>query len=338
MFTYILTVIVLLIGLIAIEIKKSYHALPLKEIKYRAVNGDELASRLYKAASYGSSLEAFLWLVIILCATGSLFLINSFSPFWFSFIAVALLLWLAFAWIPSTKVAKPSNFIVRYTSPALAWIMNYVHPLIRRISGKAAAVHPNHIYEQSDLINLINKLKNEPDVRINPEQLEIIKRCLSLSETKATELAKPWSKVKTISEEETVGPVLLDELVKSEQQFIPVSDHAEPKKITGMLDMSKININASGRVLNYMDKVIYYLNEDDTLDVALHTFGETNYPVFIVVDAKGRLSGLLSLRDISSQILSTQPGISFSEYTDLEAVANKYTVTPEVPEDMDADK
>src|SRR5579872_4238090 len=131
MYNYILTAVVLLIGLIAIEVKKSYHALPLKELKYRAVHGDELASRLYRVAAYGSSLEAFLWLVIVLSASGSLLLITSYAPLWASFIVVAALLWLAFAWIPATKVAAPANFIVKYCSPAIAWMMNYVHPLIR---------------------------------------------------------------------------------------------------------------------------------------------------------------------------------------------------------------
>lgn len=324
MATYILLFIILLIGLIAIEIMKSYHALPIKELKYRASSGDELASRLYRAAAYGNSLEAFLWLVIVLCATGSLFLINSFAPFWLSFIAIALLLWLAFAWLPKTKPAKPANIIVRYCSPMVAWIMNYVHPLLRRISGRAVITTQHHIYDQQDLINLVNRLKNQEGSRINPEQLEIIKNCLNLSSVKITDLAKPWSKVKTVTDDEAVGPVLLDELVKSEQQFIPVKNKNETKKVIGILDMGKLNINAQAKVSNYMDKVVYYLNEDDSLDIALHAFGQTNYPAFIIVDDKNRLTGLLTFKDLVSQIISSEPGLSFNEYTDQEAVANKY--------------
>jgi CBS domain containing-hemolysin-like protein len=331
--TYIGTVVVLIIGLIAIELKKGYQALPIKELKYRAANGDELAKHLYKAAAYGSSLEAFLWLVIVLCAAGSLFLITSFAPFWLSFIAIVLLLWLAFAWIPNTKVAVPTNFIVKYSAPVVAKIMNYIYPLLRSVSTKTIVKPHNHIYDHKDLLDVLNKIKNQADSRINPEQLEIIKRSLDLGSIKTTDVAKPWSKVKTATEDETVGPILLDELHKSEQQFIPIKNISEPKVLSGMLDLSKLNINAQARIANYMDRVIYYLNEDDTLDVVLHAFGQTNYPAFVIVDNKQHFIGLLTIGDVINQIIVSQPGISFSEYTDISAVASKYEVKEEETEE-----
>lgn len=328
MLDYFIAVFLLLIVLLAIELRKTYHAVPKKELRYRASHGDQLAEKLYRAAAYDSTLDVFLWLIIILGAAGSLVLFNRVAPLWLSFIGIVLLLWLGFAWLPKAKVSKFTRKLVIMVTPPVAGILNYIHPSVKRIyrvtrSDFEGSVHTG-VYDKRDLIDLIDKQKTQNDNRISEEELNIIKRSIKLSETKVSQACLPWSKVKTISSTDPVGPILLDELHKSDQLLIPVTEDDKSKEVIGILNLNKLDLTSKGIVDDSMDRTVYYLNEDDTLDTALKSFAITNYPLFIVVDDKQHFVGTLSFNNIIERLVGHIPGDNFEQFSSLIGTANKY--------------
>ena len=331
MIDYIFAILLLGFVLIAIELRKSYHALPKKELKYRASHGDALAEKLYRAATYDTTLDIFLWLVIILSAAGSLVLFNRLAPAWLSFIAVVLLLWIAFAWLPKAKVSKLTVKLVVMITPLVATILNYFHPLAHRASrlNKAHSSKVVHtgVYDKAGLIELIDQQKTQPDNRINDQDLEIMARSIDLPATKVADVCLPWSKVKTIMPNDPVGPILLDELHKSQQHLVPVTSDKASKELIGILNLSKLDISSKGLVSDHMDTTVYYLNEEDSLDYALKSFAVTNYPLFIVVDDKRNLRGVLTFNDIVEQLVGHIPGEDYEQFASIDAVADKYKQT-----------
>jgi CBS domain containing-hemolysin-like protein len=340
MIDFAFAILLLLIVLLAIELRKSYHLLPKSELKYRAAHGDQLAEKLYRAAAYGSTLDVFLWIVIIFGSAGGLVLFNVVAPLWLSFIAIVLLLWLGFAWLPKAKVSKFTTKLVIFVTPPLASILNYLHPSVKRAYRltRSDFEKANHtgVYDKKGLSELIDKQKAQQDNRISEQELNIIKKSIDLFDTKVSDVCLPWSKVKKITIIDPVGPILLDELHKSDQLLIPVTEDKGSKEIVGILNLNKLNITSKGIVSDSMDSTVYYLNEDDTLDNALKSFATTNYPLFIVVDDTEHYVGVLTFSSVVAELLGHVPEDSFEQFASLSVVAGKYRPSDSSEDDQTA--
>ncbi|MEI9913744.1 MAG: CNNM domain-containing protein [Candidatus Saccharibacteria bacterium] len=166
---YIYSLILLIIALVCIELRKSYHAVPKAELKRQAKAGDVLADKIYHAVSYEESLETLLWILIILCAAGSLILFNRVAPLWLDFIAIVLFIWVAFAWLPKRRMDRFSLRLASILSPVIVWLLNYLHPLFQKVNhfgSKAITVHTG-VYDKKDLIKLVEAQKKQADNRLS---------------------------------------------------------------------------------------------------------------------------------------------------------------------------
>ena len=313
---FIYSIILLILALIAIELRKSYNQIPKVELRRRAASGDILASKIYRAVAYGDSLEILLWLIIILCLAGSLSLFYIVAPLWLGFIVVVLFTWLALAWLPKLGINSLGDKLALYITPGLVFVLNYLHPIFSKINKSIdKTVSPSHtgLYDRKDLLNLVSKQKKQLDSRISLDDLTIIKRGLKLTNKTVGQYCKSWAKLHHVLAEDTIGPILLDELHKSKQPFVPVIADAKSKDVVGIIDISRLNPSSSGLVKDIMDENIYYLHEDDSLSEALKAMAHTTNPVFIVLDKKQRLFGMITLRDVLAELINL--GTKAKDYT-----------------------
>jgi CBS domain containing-hemolysin-like protein len=302
---YIFSIILLIIALIAIELRKIYHALPKNEIRFRARQGDALAKKIYHAISYQESLEIFLWTVILLSVSGSLLLLNSVAPSWLNFIAVAIYLGLAFAWLPRVRYNSLSDKLAASLSPAIVWILNYLHPSLQKAynilsRNKPKNVHTG-IYDHQDLYDLLDKQKSQSDSRISPSELELVTKTLGLSKKIISQYQKTWPNVICVAENDSIGPVLLDELHKSNQYYAPVID--QQNEVVGILDVRRLDMSTSGKAVDHMDANIHYLLEDESLKSALKIMTKTSSPAYIVKDTNDNNVGIITLSDVLSELI-----------------------------------
>src|ERR1700721_565787 len=119
MTSYILSIVLLIIALVAIELRKGYHDIPKNELRRRALSGDVLADKVYKAVAFEDRLETFLWLVIILATASSLFIFDQVAPLWLDFLAIVIFLGVAFAWLPKVRLNSFSEKLIIYLPPAV---------------------------------------------------------------------------------------------------------------------------------------------------------------------------------------------------------------------------
>jgi len=302
---YIFSIVLLIIALVAIELRKIYHALPKNEVRFRARHGDQLANKIYHAVAYEESLEILLWTIILLSVSGSLLLLNSVAPSWLNFIAVALYLGIAFAWLPRVKYNSISDKLALYLTPAIVWVLNYLHPVIQKVyrlvNRKGRKHSHTGIYDEEGLNELLEKQKTQADSRISKADLELVTKSLDLANKKIGDYQRSWSDVKKVKADDSIGPVLLDELHKSEQHFAPVLD--ESKEVIGVLNVSKLDISSGGEVKKHMDHHIHYLEEDQSLKDALLTITKANQLVYIVKDSRDNNIGMITLADILNELL-----------------------------------
>src|SRR5665213_1813700 len=118
-------IILALVMLLAIALNKTYHHLPFKELKRQARHNEYPARTLYRAAAYGPSLQALLFIIIVLAAASSFVLFAISLNTWMAFGLVAVLLWLGFLWLPASRLTSVSSRLATWMASPLAWALRY---------------------------------------------------------------------------------------------------------------------------------------------------------------------------------------------------------------------
>jgi CBS domain containing-hemolysin-like protein len=324
----VLAIIFLLLALLGVVVRKTYYYLPLRELKRRAEKHDKLASQLYRAVAYGNSLRSLLWLYIGLTSAAGLVLLARLLPVWASLLIVGPLLWIAFSLVPATRTTRIGAILTRMVTPFIAWLLNYLHPVLSRsadvVERRYIAADHTRLYEREDLLELIRRQHHQPDNRLTDEELEIVERTLHFDDYKVSNIMTPRKRIKTVLADDTVGPILIDEVHKSGQPYALVRESAKGP-FEGTLFFNQLNIGSSGRVRDIMEPTVYYLHENDALGQALHAFFVTNHSLFVVVDSAEDFAGVLTIADVLKQLLGHVPGDDFDQYADPAIVAARHT-------------
>ncbi len=320
-------IVFLVLALFGIVLRKTYFSLPLRELKRRAQKHGSHDAKLYRAAAYDSSLRSLLWLYIGLTSALSLILLARQLPVWLGVLIIGPLLWIVFSLVPASRTTKFGVALTRLVTPLIAWLLSFLHPLLSRGADFAqrhfAAPKHTGLFERDDLLQLIEHQQNLPDSRISSEELEVFKRALNFDKYKVRDVLLPRKHVKTVLEDDVIGPILIDELHKNAQDYVLVRE-SKKGPFVGTLAFNRLSIKSSGQVKDFMDTTVYYLNENDTLSEALHAFFTTNHPLFVVVDSHEEYLGIVSVGHILNKLLGHIPGDDFDQYSDYAAVAARY--------------
>ena len=323
----ILAAILLILAIGGVVVRKTYYYLPLPELKRRAEKRDPLATKLYPAVAYGSSLRGLLWLFIALTSAGGFILLARTIAVWLSLLVVAIILWAAFSWLPASRVTSFGRRLTVMVTPLITWLLNYLYPSFSRGAAIAekhysAAPHTG-LFERSDLLRLIEQQQQQADSRLSSEELEIIKRVLSLDDYTVADVLTARKLIKTVLATDTIGPILINELHENGQDIVLVRD--TPKgMIVGTLEFKQLDLKSTGQVRDSMDPTVYYVHEQDSLAEALRAFFVTNHSLFIVVNNAEEYVGVISVQDMLRQLLGHIPGDDFDQYADLSAVAARH--------------
>ena len=144
----------------------------------------------------------------------------------------------------------------------------------------------------------------------------------------------PRKKIKIISPDDLIGPVLINELHKNNQVYALVKSSAKGP-IEGSVDYTKLDLQRSGKIKDFMETTVYYVHQDDRLSEALRAFKITNHPVLVVVNSHEDYVGVITVDNILEQLLGHIPGDDFSQYSDLVAVAGKHLKIHHADEDTE---
>lgn len=323
-----LAIIFLLLAVGGMVVRKTYYHLPARELKRRANKNDQFAVQLYRAVAYGNSLRGLLWLHIGLMTGLSVILLARELPVWVSLLIVGPFLWITFSLIPTTRVTKLGAGLTNLVTPLVAWLLYYLHPILNRgadvVEGRLTRPDHTKLYEREDLIELIERQQWQNDSRITDEELEIAKRALSFDDHKVADLLTPRKKIKSVLADDTIGPVLIDELHKSGQEYVFVRE-SKKGPVIGTLQFNKLSIDSEGKVKDLMNPTVYYIHENDSLSQVLHAFFVTNQPTFVVVNGFEEYVGIIGMENILRQLLGHIPGEEFDQYANMEAVAHRHS-------------
>lgn len=311
--------------LLAVSLQRTYSAVPLRELKRRARSGNELAAAFTKAVGYGYSLRAILWVLIGLSSALFFVFVSLEYPTWFAIMLSAFLVWLGFLWLPARQVTRYGETFAAWVAPGFAKLASWVHPIIDRI---AKFIHKNHpvnihtgLYERQDFVELIEKQKVQADNRIEQSELDVAKHALTYGDKQIGDVMTPRRVVKMVKADDSIGPVLLDELHKSGHSRFPVYE-GKPEHIVGTLFLRDlVEGSEHGLVKTHMKKTAYYVHEDQSLHDAFQAILKTHHQLFIVVNSFEEYVGIITMEDVLETMIGKPIVDEFDQYEDLRAVA-----------------
>lgn len=323
---YVSALVLLIAALLLIGLQKTYYFFPARELKRQARSGDREAEQLYRAVAYGGSLRLLLWLAIGLCVAGGYALLTLVAPAWLVFLAVAALIWHGFAWAPHAPVSGPGARLAVGVSPLVAWILYYIHPLLDRIQSFIARHRPvlfhTGLFERDDLLELIKQQRDLADNRISHDELNLALHALSFGDKAAGATMVPKQAVSSVSENDVLGPVLMDELYDSRHSRFPVVNAAG--NVVGVLYLRDlVAARSSGTVRELMKPRVCFVHEDQTLYQVLHAFLTTKQHLFVVINSNQTYVGIITIEDVLEQIIGHKIEDDFDSYEDRRAVAEQ---------------
>lgn len=320
--------VLLLIGVVkCVLLYRAYRILPLVELKRRARSGDHGATALYKVAAHEDELNALLYISGVACAI-AVVVMASRASWWFATIIILFIAWLIF-WAPRPR---PGGLIWRYgavASKPLFRVVNFLHVFLApaaKLFPASTRLHVHTgIYEKEDLLSLLQAQKRQAGSNIREEDLKIAEGALTFGDKKVGDCMTPRRSVRFVSENEAVGPMLMDELHATGFSRLPVtSDSAKTAspKVTGILYIKDlIDHPDKGRVRDVMRKKSAFINESCSLHQALDAFLKSHQHLLVVVNNFEEVAGVITLEDVLEQIIGTRITDEFDKYEDLRAVA-----------------
>lgn len=342
MFQFILAVVCALIVLAAVTVKKTYYFLPAKEVKRQAEAGGMPAVLFWRAVAYGPSLRLFLWLVIGFASALCFVLLGNVAPPILAFIAVVLLLYIAFAWLPSSRLTGLSVRTTELLTPAIAWLVSTLDPVLRLIRSFFDRRRPGHVhtgvYIREDLLELIEQQKNQQDNRLTIEELDLASHALRFGDLTVRKVMTGRKKVHAVNAADSISPVFLDELHKIGGSLFPVYE-GDKNSIVGVLQLADLTDISKGKgtkglVRTHMHRGVVYVHESDSLADALHAYYFTKKPMLVVVNKFEEYVGILTIDDILHQLLGTPGEYEFDRHEDRAAVAARHTKKPKPVEEI----
>ncbi len=325
---FILSLVFIFLAIVLAVAAKVYSHTPAHELKRRAASKRQPAAKLFTAVAYGSSLFILLWGGIAVFGSLGLVLLARTTSVVISVPAIIAMLMFTFIWLPASRVTKTGTRVTLLITPAIVWVLRHFYPVLSRggeqVEKRSPTPHTG-LFERSDILKLIQLQADQQDSRLSIEELAIIQRALVFGDYQVRDIITPRSKVMTVKTNETLGPILIDELHKSETPFVLVKDSDD--NTVGSLEIQKLGLKSSGPVSDHLSP-IYYLHENDTLREALHAFFVTNYPLFVVVNSFEEYVGIITIESVLRQLLGHLPGDEFEQYSNIAAVAGRHPKNP----------
>jgi len=320
-----LTLILALLVILFISIAKVYRSVPLIELKRRARNGHEPAKSIYRVAGYKRSSQ-FLLLFLASIASAGFFILSTLrSPIWVAFIVDVTLIWLAYIWVPRSPVNVISQWFAQVLAKPLAWLLQYIHPIINSFSKKKTKPKHTGIYENSDIVRLLSAQQKQNDNRVDDFELELLKRVVDFADKKVLDVMTPKRKVYGVSIEDTLGPIVLSELHKTKHSYFPVYDGKEENIIGVLSIVSLTGIKRSVSVSEAMSPVVYYINEEQTLGQVLRVVNRTAQELFVVINSDQEYTGIVTAREVLKELVGETITEEFDQYDNRELVSSIFS-------------
>ena len=171
----------------------------------------------------------------------------------------------------------------------------------------------------------LRHLVSESGTLLNDEERAMILASLTFNNHSIKDIMTPRGVIDTISKNEVLGPMVLDDLHQTGHSRIPVIDK-DIDHVVGLLYLYDLLVINGGKkyaktVKKAMYPKVYYIKENQSISQALSAFLTTHHHLFIVVNEFRETVGLLTLEDVLETLLGQKIIDEFDAHDSLREVA-----------------
>lgn len=317
-------IVLSLIAWLAMNLRRVYGQVPLRELKRRANKGDQAAQGLYLVAHHGPSANLFLLSIAAISSIFSVVLASRILELFWAVAYIGGILILLFTPLEFRKF-RPVWPLAQKLAPYFSRLLGRLRPLGKYASQlinrhRPVTIHTG-VYEKEDLIELIETQKKAANNRIAQAELDIALQALHFGEKKVKDYMTPRRAIKFVGRDEPIGPVLMSELHDSGFSRFPVTGTDENEVVGTLYIKDVVERVKPGVVSNVMSSQVFYVSEDASLEQVLDAFIKTKHHLFMVVNEFEEIVGLITIEDVIEQILGRKIVDEFDKYDDMRAVA-----------------
>lgn len=334
-------IVFVLLAVLALALQRLFSSIPAKELKRLAQRGDKLAATLHRPVAYGESLRLLLWVVATISLSAAMLLLVPNLPGIVAFILLSAVLALALVWTPSLRLTVHTAHFAAFLAPGLAWILVHTEPVL----GRAAATINRYrhlaphslLYEKEDLQQLLTLQKEQADNRILHHELETAERALVFHDRQAADIVQSYGKLHLVDADETVGPILLDQLHQSGQNSFLVYKDAKDNIIGSLSLRDAVNAKHDGRVFDLIRSDLTYVHEDFSLKQVLTAFQKTGHHLAVVINSFEEFVGIITFEALLAELLGDTSDADTESYDNRSYIAAyKPKKAPEQPPETQA--
>ncbi len=306
---------------------KTTKAMPLHELRRRSrTSSNKRIQALYKLLAFQASLKIIIWLLGAVSFV-ILVLLSAKVSGWLSAALALVISWVVlddrFSITPGSWLWKASSAV----APVLVPAIDFLQPVLGRLADHLGRpkIHSG-VYEREDLLELLDRQKNQIDNRLSDGELKAARGALTFGDKSVASVMTPRKDVVWVSRDEPIGPKLMDDLHKTGHNRFPViSDSSKPvnPEVVGTLYLADLlkNLERPGNVADIMKRDAHFINESHSLKQALDGFLKSGQHLLTVVNNFEEVVGVLTLEEILSQIVGEKIADEFDSYHDKHAVA-----------------
>lgn len=287
------------------------------ELKRRKTQGDSQAAQILAYEALIPRLETLRQLKLFtLLVVGSALSVATYG--WIVGGAVAIVLvWLLGTITRANVVAHVSKWLFGHIEP---WIMTRIThwKWLDSFASYAQPVGEYRVTSKDELRELVTRSQGV----LSRDELLRFQANLSLDERTVHDAMTPVLVVDTADVSDSLGPLVLDSLHKTGHSRFPVID-GDVHHIVGVLYLHNLVDlrNTKKTVKEAMDKEVYYIHENQSLEHALHGFLSSHRHLFVVVNDYRETVGVITLEDVVEEVLGKKIVDEFDTFDDLIAVA-----------------
>ena len=195
-------------------------------------------------------------------------------------------------------------------------------PLIARVLRSIASDTTELVVgSREELLHVVES----SGVILSNEEKKLVVNGLHFADKTVESVMTPRGVMQTISADEVIGPLVLDDLHKTGHSRFPVLD-GDIDHVVGILHIRELLLlgdKSSQTVRQAMEKKVFYIHQEQTLDHALAAFLRTRHHLFIVVNGYRETAGILTLEDVIEVLLGRKIVDEFDLHEDLRLVASR---------------
>lgn len=289
------------------------------ELKRRSGEGNESAKAelrrevlLDDMLGLQKVLEALCLVFVVVAAS------VAFGIFWG--VVTSLIVVLGYGLIARLEPVRAiASRLMEYVEPQVLQTLEHypgLGKLVRSVSHQASIAD---ISSREELEHLVT----QSGAILTSDEKKFITNGLHFNQKTVESIMTPRGVVETISKQELLGPLTLDELHKTGHSRFPVID-GDIDHVVGILhikDLLSLGKKETETAETAMEKRVFYINAEQTLDHALAAFIKTRHHLFIVVNGYRETAGILTLEDTIEALLGREIVDEFDVHDDLRLVA-----------------